>query len=30
MGPLGSAATNTRAIVADYDDGDIGGMMVGR
>jgi hypothetical protein len=29
MGPLGTAATN-RPAPGDYDDGEIGGMMIGR
>jgi hypothetical protein len=32
VGPLGTAATNTPIVSAadDYDDGEIGGMMIGR
>jgi hypothetical protein len=32
LGPLGSAATNGPIVPApgDYDDGEIGGMMIGR
>jgi hypothetical protein len=32
LGPLGTAATNRPIVPApgDYDDGDIGGMMIGR
>jgi hypothetical protein len=32
LGPLGTAATNTPIVPTpdDYDDGEIGGMMVGR
>jgi hypothetical protein len=32
LGPLGTAATNRRIVPApgDYDDGEIGGMMIGR
>jgi hypothetical protein len=32
LGPLGSAATNTPIVPAsgDYDDGEIGGMMIGK
>jgi hypothetical protein len=32
LGPLGTAATNRPIVTApgDYDDGEIGGMMIGR
>jgi hypothetical protein len=32
LGPLGTAATNTPTVPTpgDYDDGEIGGMMIGR
>jgi hypothetical protein len=32
LGPLGTAATNRPIVLApgDYDDGEIGGMMIGR
>jgi hypothetical protein len=32
LGPLGTAATNRLIVTApsDYDDGEIGGMMIGR
>jgi hypothetical protein len=32
LGPLGTAATNMPIVPApgDYDDGEIGGMMIGR
>jgi hypothetical protein len=32
MGPLGTAATSRHIVstVGDYDDGEIGGMMIGR
>jgi hypothetical protein len=30
LGPLGTAATNTVPAPGDYDDGEFGGMMIGR
>jgi hypothetical protein len=32
LGPLGTAATNTPIVptLSDYDDGEIGGMMIGK